>query len=218
MFPESSKKVVVRDQSLGRSFFERPSDDVALALVGSLMTVRVEGGSLRILITETEAYGGDDDEASHAFRGPTARNAAMFGPAGHLYVYRIYGLHWCMNVVTGPPGRASAVLLRAGEVVSSRPATLATPDRPRYLRGPGNLTRALDVDRSDDGDDCCARAARVTFRIPSTSVSSFDVGRSTRIGITRARERPSRYFAVGHPSVARAPTGRVLLAKEPSDF
>jgi DNA-3-methyladenine glycosylase len=99
-----------------REFFDRAVDDVAFDLVGAVVVVRGVEGSRRALIVETEAYGGADDPASHAFRGPTPRTAVMFGPAGHLYVYRSYGLHWCMNVVTGPGGVASAVLIRAAEL------------------------------------------------------------------------------------------------------
>ena len=123
--------------------------EVAPGLVGCVLTVR----GVAVRIVEVEAYEGADDPASHAWRGPTARNAVMFGPAGHVYVYTMHG-HACMNLVCGPAGVASAVLLRAGEVVagleearSRRPGV-----RDAWLaRGPGNLCRALGVTRADDG-------------------------------------------------------------------
>src|SRR5271154_5171866 len=102
---------------LGREFFERGPDDVARALIGSLLVVRDSAREQVAMIVETEAYGGRSDPASHAFRGPTKRSAIMFGPAGYLYVYLIYGVHWCMNIVTQPAGTASAVLLRGAEMV-----------------------------------------------------------------------------------------------------
>ncbi len=106
-----------------------------------------------MLVVEIEAYGGSDDPASHAFRGPTKRNEVMFGPPGYLYVYFIYGMHWCMNVVTGPVGDASAVLLRAGEMVVPE---AGGAERTVALRGPGNLTRGLGgITGLDNGLDCC---------------------------------------------------------------
>lgn len=153
------------------------------------MTVRSGAESLRVRLTETEAYGGDDDPASHAFTGPTARNASMFGPAGHLYVYRSYGVHWCMNVVTGPAGRPGAVLLRAADVEGVDAASAP-------LRGPGILTKVLGVTGADDGEDCCRVDARVSFQ-GSQDVGAGVVARTERIGISRARERLSRYYLEG---------------------
>ena len=181
-----------------RSFFERPPDQVAHDLIGAVMIVRHDEGSTRVRLVETEAYGGEDDPASHAFRGRTARNDAMFGPAGHLYVYRIYGLHWCMNVVTQRSDLASAVLLRGAE-------PLVGSDDPRgvvpagALAGPGRLTRYLGVTGDDDGRDCCVPGARVTFEMSSRET---DVRRSGRVGISRARERLSRYYLAGSPGVS----------------
>jgi len=182
-----------------RPFFERPPDQVAYELIGALMTVRHDEGSTRVRLVETEAYGGEDDPASHAFRGRTARNGAMFGPAGHLYVYRIYGLHWCMNVVTRGPHQASAVLLRGAELLDDHEGLQAS-SLGRSLRGPGRLTSFLGVTGEDDGIDCCAVDARVSFEV---SRLVGEVRRSPRVGISRARERLSRYFLVGSPGVSR---------------
>ncbi|MDR3080398.1 MAG: DNA-3-methyladenine glycosylase, partial [Streptomyces sp.] len=95
-------------------FLSHPAEEVAPKLLGNVLTCKTPEGTVSISITETEAYSGTADPASHAYRGQTPRNAVMFGPAGHLYVYRSHGLHWCTNVVTGTDGIASAVLIRAG--------------------------------------------------------------------------------------------------------
>ena len=139
-----------------RKFFERQPDQVASELIGSLMIVRTSDVHSIVRLVETEAYGGDDDEASHAFRGVSKRNASMFGPAGHLYVYRSYGVHWCVNVVTGESGMASAVLLRAAEIVRVGSPSMGVFE-PGSMRGPGNLTRALGITDDEDGSDCCSR-------------------------------------------------------------
>ncbi len=184
---------------LERPFFERWPDQVAYGLIGAHMTVRHDEGSVRVRIVETEAYGGEDDPASHAYRGRSARNDAMFGPAGHLYVYRIYGLHWCMNVVTRGPHQASAVLLRGAELLDDHEGQVA-PISAHALGGPGRLTRFLGVTGEDDGVDCCAANARVAFE---ASRRVGVVRRSPRVGISRARERLSRYYLVGSPGVSR---------------
>ena len=105
------------EQPLSRDFFARPALEVAPDLLGFLLTHTSRQGTVTVRLTEVEAYAGQDDPGSHAFRGPTPRTQVMFGPPGHLYVYFTYGMHWCMNLVCGPTGAASAVLLRAGEVV-----------------------------------------------------------------------------------------------------
>lgn len=189
-------------ERLPRAFFERPSDVVASDLIGSFIVVRDEDETRRCLLVETEAYGGADDPASHAYRGPTPRSAVMFGDAGHLYVYKVYGIHWCVNVVTGAVGDASAVLLRAGELCA---ADGTVGDRAsRLLRGPGNLTRGLGITGSDDLLDCCSEPGeRVTFEGRATEEGDLMIGRSTRVGLTKGKERVSRYFLEGHPAVSR---------------
>ena len=156
--------------------------DGAQALLGALLVRRDPAGARIGRIVEVEAYGGEDDAASHARSGRTGRNGAMYGPPGHAYVYRVYGMHHCLNVVTGPPGRPSAVLVRAVEPVASldavRAARVATaaavrrvadPDRARIDRarigrlpaaslasGPGLVAAAFSVTLDDDGSDLCA--------------------------------------------------------------
>lgn len=187
---------------LDRAFFDRGSDEVAIDLVGSWMVLHDGVRTTRVLVVETEAYGGSDDPASHAFRGPTKRNAVMFGPPGFLYVYLIYGIHWCMNVVTGPVGDASAVLLRAGEMVAPEESG---GERTVALRGPGNLTRGLGITGDDNGLDCCGGEGRyLTFhRAPQGLL----VRASKRIGLTREIDRPSRYF-LDHPAVTKSSLNR----------
>ncbi len=186
---------------LGRSFFERAPDEVAHDLIGAHMVVRDDDALTTVRIVETEAYGGDDDPASHAYRGRSARNAAMFGPPGHLYVYLIYGVHWCMNVVTQEEGVASAVLLRGADLIDGACAH-SPPHPPASLRGPGRLSKYLGVSGDDDGLDCCAPRARVRFSAPPTR--DHDVRTSPRIGISRARERVSRYYLESGGGRARA--------------
>jgi DNA-3-methyladenine glycosylase len=188
---------------LGRDFFERPPDIVAQELLGSVMVVRHENIATRVRIDEIEAYGGFDDPASHAFRGPTTRSAIMFGRAGVLYVYRSYGIHWCMNVVTECAGSASAVLLRAGQVVAGPSDAVSMGTDAGLLRGPGILTRELGISGTDNGVDCChGRRARIYFepRDPSLLV---DIGESRRVGVSRGQERLSRYFLVGSPALSK---------------
>lgn len=181
----------VEDAQLSRDFFEREPDVVAKDLLGTFMMVR---GTriLRARILETEAYGGLNDPASHAYRGPTPRAAIMFGPAGFLYVYLSYGIHWCMNVVTGLEGTGSAVLLRAADAVDITDGDEAPAIS---LRGPGNLTRGLGITGADNGLDCCSwQSHRLSFHAASTSVDLHAIGQSPRIGLSREKERRSRYF------------------------
>jgi len=189
--------------TLPRRFFARPSDAVARDLIGSHIVVRSKGRMLRALIVETEAYGGVDDPASHAFRGPTPRCEVMFGPAGFLYVYRSYGVHWCMNVVTETTGVAGAVLLRGADIETIANEVGGLEPIAHLLRGPGNLTRGLDIDGADNGIDCCTRRARrVTFQSGTNTIDNLQVGNSPRIGISKGQERRSRYFLVGHRAVS----------------
>ncbi|HQU25969.1 MAG TPA: DNA-3-methyladenine glycosylase [Acidimicrobiales bacterium] len=190
-------------QRLGRTTFARDPEVVARALLGTLLVVG-DGPTRRVArVVETEAYGGPDDPASHAFRGPTPRCAVMFGPAGVLYVYKSYGLHWCANVVTGPAGVASAVLVRAAELLAPEPG---------LLRGPGLVTRALGVTGADSGLDCCARDARVFFARDAVGLADADVEATPRVGVSREVERPWRFVVGGHPAASRRPRPPMLKA------
>ncbi|MFY9783061.1 MAG: DNA-3-methyladenine glycosylase [Acidimicrobiales bacterium] len=189
-----------------REYFARPSDVVARELVGSLIVVRDNIRVLRAMIVETEAYGGLDDAASHAFRGPTPRTAVMFGPAGYLYVYLSYGIHWCVNVVTDIEGVANAVLLRAAEIVSVEVNDAEVESHSILLRGPGNFSKGLGITGADSGSDCCDEiGSRISFRARPRG-AAVRVARSRRIGISKEQERLSRYFLEGNPAVSQPRT------------
>lgn len=157
-------------------------------------------------IVEVEAYCGTDDPASHAFRGPTPRTEVMFGPPGHLYVYRSYGLHWCVNVVVDEPGVAGAVLVRA--VAPLRGVEAMAAARPRARRpvdignGPGKVCQALGIDGAMDRLDLVASGAPVTVRDDGTPPPD-DPGTGPRVGITVATERPWRFSVPGDPHRSR---------------
>lgn len=171
---------------------------MAPALIGRHLVRRFPDGSeARVRIVETEAYR-SDDPASHSFRGPTARNHTMFGPAGHLYVYLIYGMHHCLNVVTGGPNRASAVLLRAAEPLEnlrSLAANRGVTDARALCRGPGRLAQALAVDRSLDGIDLLT--SEELWIEPGRPVPRSRLDVTARVGISVATERPWRWVEAG---------------------
>ncbi len=189
---------------LGADFFARDVERVAPGLIGCLLLLDGVGG----VIVETERYQ-QDDPASHSFRGPRGRAAIMFGPPGHLYVYRSYGIHWCANLVCEPEGRGAAVLLRALAPTHGLPAMRERrDDRPDRLlcAGPGRLCAALGVDGSLDGISAVAEGGRLALHAPDGPV---DVVCGTRIGITRAAERPWRFGMRGSPFLSRPfPAGR----------
>lgn len=190
----------VSRHQLPRAFYDRPVLDVARDLLGAV----VSHGGVQLRLTEVEAYDGANDPASHAYRGETARTAVMFGPPGHAYVYFTYGMHFCVNLVCGPPGVPAAVLLRAGEVVSGLDD--AVERRPRsslrdLARGPARLTQALGIDRALNGAD--VTAARSPLRVFAGAAIDADAVRSgPRVGISRAVEWPWRFWIEGEPSVS----------------
>jgi DNA-3-methyladenine glycosylase len=152
------------------------------------------------VIVEAEAYA-PDDPASHSYNGRTRRNAAMFGPPGHLYVYRSYGIHWCANVVCGDDGVGAAVLLRAIEPthgIEEMRARRGVDDLRLLASGPGRLTEALGLTDEQDGADL----THPPFALESPT-TSIDVTASTRVGITRAIERCWRYSLTGSTFVSR---------------
>ena len=184
---------------LPAEFYDRPADAVARDLLGCLIISEAGGVRVTAAIEETEAYVGPDDEASHAHRrfGRTARNTPMFGPPGISYVYLIYGMHWCLNVVTGSPEHPAAVLLRAARPVSG-PETMRArrPGRSDrdLLRGPGNLGRALGL----DGRFNAIPLDRPPLWIAAGTVFRDDeVSIGPRIGISRAAEAPLRFWVGG---------------------
>ena len=158
-------------------------------------------------IVEVEAYRGAEDPASHAFRGPTRRNATMFGPPGHLYVYFSYGMHWCANAVCLPRGTGHAVLLRAlspveglEEMRAARPAARRDSD---LCAGPGRLCRALGITGDHAGTDLVTGSSGIAIRDDGTSPPERPaVG--PRVGIRHAAELPLRFWVPGEPAVSRA--------------
>ncbi len=191
--------------------------ELAPLLLGAVLTHEGSAGPVSVRITELEAYLGPHDSAhpdpgSHTYRGPTARNAPMFGPAGHLYVYFTYGMHHCANIVCGPEGVASAVLLRAGEVIhgqdlarSRRPASKSDAD---LASGPARLATALGLTTADSGRDALGAPFRLDLpAAPETRVSS-----GPRVGVAGAggsTDYPWRYWLSGDPTVSRYRAAKV---------
>jgi DNA-3-methyladenine glycosylase len=183
--------------AVGRDWFDRPSPALARDLLGARLVHEGPGGRVGGRIVEVEAYRGPEDLAAHSARGRTARNAVMFGPPGHLYVYLIYGLHHCLNVVAGPGEKPEAVLIRALEIDEGLPLARArrgprVADH-RLAAGPGNLGRALGVDRSLNGTDLLTGPVRV---LPGQGPSPR-ILRGPRVGVGYAgawADRPLRYW------------------------
>jgi DNA-3-methyladenine glycosylase len=243
---------------LPRAFFDRPATEVAPDLLGCVLWHDSPAGLVAVRLVEVEAYMGSDDPASHAYRGETKRNAVMFGPSGHVYVYFTYGMHFCANLVCQPAGQPEAVLLRAGEIITG--ADLAArrragerdpavddpvhetglPDpagirstaiddsavgdsavgarpggangrviRPVDLaRGPARLCQALAIDRRQDGVDVCAPGSPLGIGPPSVAdqqartAGQQIIRTGPRVGISRAADRPWRYWLAGDAYVS----------------
>ena len=179
---------------LPRAFYARDAVTVARALLGCVLVGDLGDGRVSGRIVEVEAYGGERDPASHARPGRTARNASMYGPAGHAYVYFTYGMHHCANVVVEEEGNASAVLIRALEprtglfrMVRRRKTT----DPRRLANGPGNVAEAFALDRTHDGADLTRGPLWISSVRPV--VKGERIVASRRIGIRQAVERPWRF-------------------------
>lgn len=195
--------------------FSGPTIDVARRLVGAFLIRRIPNGrpdagsEIVARIVETEAYLPLVDPSCHAYRGPTRRNASVFGRPGSTYVYFIYGNHYCLNVVTERPGIGAAVLIRAAEPIAGIEAMrLRRPNVPdaQLARGPGNLCRALAIDRADDGVDLSSG----DLRIVSGRISPPKIFAGPRIGLSVAREWPLRYFDPSSESVSVNRAGRAV--------
>jgi DNA-3-methyladenine glycosylase len=187
---------------LPRAFFDRLPEEVAPDLLGCVLERSSPEGTVAVRLTEVEAYAGPLDPASHAYRGRTDRNAVMFGPPGHAYVYFTYGMHYCVNLVCLEAGTAAAVLIRAGEIIEGR--ELAVSRRPRssirdLARGPARLCEALAIDRALYGADVCDPDSplRVLPGEPATEVRA-----GPRTGVTSAKDVPWRFWIDGDPSVS----------------
>lgn len=184
--------------------------EVAPLLLGARLTVRSPEGTVAVRLTEVEAYEGNRDPGSHAFRGRTPRTEVMFGPAGRLYIYFTYGMHWCCNLVCGPEGRASAVLLRAGEVIEgieiARARRVAAKRDVDLARGPARMAQALGLDGADNGrelDTGREPDARVWLE---TATSAAQVRTGPRVGVSGpggdGEQFPWRFWLPDEPTVS----------------
>ena len=187
---------------LNRSFYARDPVTLARDLLGRVLFYRTPAGLLAGRIVEVEAYTGQQDPASHAFRGLTNRNAVMFGPAGFAYVYFTYGMHHCLNVTAQRPGRAGAVLIRALEPLAGIDVMRARGDsgpEARLLSGPGKIGRAFSLTLHDNGRDLTRGPLGIAAGTPLTDEEVL-VG--PRVGITRAVDLPYRFVAAASPSIS----------------
>lgn len=192
---------------LPRAFYARDALAVAPDLLGKVL---VRGGR-RGRIVEVEAYHGAEDPASHAFRGPTRRNATMFGPGGRLYVYFTYGMHWCANAVCGPEGEAQAVLLRALAPLSGMEEMRSARGggaNGRVMRdveltsGPARLCQAMGIARADDGADLVRGDGGLRI-VDDGTPPPASPSTSGRIGVSRAADWPWRFWVPDDPNVTR---------------
>ena len=210
---------------LPRRFYEGDALEVAPTLLNKVLVRGRRAGR----IVEVEAYRGAQDPASHAYRGPTRRNAAMFGPPGRLYVYFTYGMHWCANAVCGPEGQAQAVLLRALAPISGvddmrrarlaaaarfnavEPAGTGRPLSDRHLAsGPARLCQALGITGEDDGVDL-VRGDRGLKVVDDGMSPPRRVGVSGRVGLSSAAELPWRFFVPDDPHVSKGPAPGIAV-------
>ncbi|HVH23341.1 MAG TPA: DNA-3-methyladenine glycosylase [Pseudonocardia sp.] len=183
----------------------------ARRLLGCTVEADTPEGTVAVRLVEVEAYRGADDPASHSFRGPTPRNAVMFGPAGHLYVYFVYGMHFCANISCLDDGEAGAVLLRAGEVISD--PDVARRRRPtarrdaELARGPARLAMLLGLNRSRNGVDVTDPASPVRL-LAGPPVPDSQVGTGPRVGVAAAHDLPWRFWIDGSAAVSPYRPGR----------
>ena len=187
---------------LAREFFDRPSDEVAPALLGCVLEHETAEGLVAVELTEVEAYAGETDPASHAYRGITGRNAVMFGPPGHAYVYFTYGMHFCVNVVCMPEGIARAVLLRAGRVITGEPLARRrrAPRRAEACRRPSSPRETSPAARPGSvrpWRSTAPRTARISALSPQSSVCAPRAPVSGRAGSPRSM--PARELASARP-------------------
>ncbi len=189
---------------MDHAWLDAPATAVA-ETARTLLGWRLRANGVTVRLTEVEAYSGlGADPASHAHRGRTPRNAVMFGPPGFLYVYQIYGMHFCANVVCGPAGEASAVLLRAGEVVDG--LDVARQRRPAARRdrdlaaGPAKLMQVLALDRTANGTSVVDGTGPATWSPPDVPPAAIEAG--PRVGVTSAHDVPWRFWVAGDPTVS----------------
>lgn len=184
-------------------WLDGPAEEVAQRLLGCELERELDGHLVRVRIVETEAYN-QTDAASHSYKGRTPRTDVMFGPAGHLYVYFTYGMHYCMNVVCGPDGVGAAVLIRAVEPLVGE-ALLQLNRLPKtgieLTNGPAKLCQALRIDRSMNGHDLHEAPLKLVVK---PAIVRSKIIQTTRIGITQARDVPWRFYVRDNPYVSKA--------------
>ncbi|MFD6999469.1 DNA-3-methyladenine glycosylase [Streptomyces mirabilis] len=198
-----------------RDFFDRPVLEVAPDLLGRILVRTTPDGPIELRLTEVEAYDGPNDPGSHAYRGRTARNDVMFGPPGHVYVYFTYGMWFCMNLVCGPEGNPSGVLLRAGEIIEgaelARKRRLSARNDKELAKGPARLATALGVDGALDGADACGPEGSPLTLLTGTPVHADQVRNGPRTGVAGdGGVHPWRFWVANDPTVSpyRAHTPR----------
>ena len=206
---------------LGRDFFDRPAPEVAPDLLGCVLEHETQEGVVAVELTEVEAYAGQLDPASHAYRGMTARNAVMFGPSGHAYVYFTYGMHFCVNVVCLPAGTANGVLLRAGRVIAGedlarrrRAARRSAPQEQvpvrvlparELARGSARLCQALGIGRAQNGLDFCDPASPLRLSANPDGVAAGvarTISAGPRVGVNAAADTDWRFWVTDEPTVS----------------
>jgi DNA-3-methyladenine glycosylase len=205
---------------IDRKLLSRPALQVAPVLLGATLVSSVGGAEVVVRITEVEAYEGSLDAASHAYRGPTKRNSVMFGEAGRLYCYFVYGMHWCANVTCGQPGTAAAVLLRAAQILDGEPVaqarTLASTtsrlSAGKLASGPARLARVLGLSGEHTGLDLLDPGSPVRLtELEDEPLADYRTG--PRVGVAAAAEHPWRFWLPDQPSVsAYRPGGRKRVA------
>jgi len=187
------------------AFLGAPASEVA-ATARTLLGWEVSANGVTVRLTEVEAYAGTgEDAASHAHRGPTPRTRVMFGPAGRAYVYFVFGMHWCLNVVCGREGEAAAVLLRAGEVIEGVDlARVRRADAPvkELAKGPARLVVALGIGADANGTSMVDGSGPLRLAPPSRPVAAVDVESGPRVGVAGAHDIPWRFWIAGDPTVS----------------
>ena len=179
-----------------------PAELAAPRLLGCTLVRQVDGQVVSGRIVETEAYS-QDDVASHSYRGETPRTKVMFGPAGYLYVYFTYGMHYCCNIVTGPAGHGSAVLIRALEPLHGQTAMSQRRrglDGQNLTNGPAKLCQALAIEKSLNGHDLRRQPLKLQMKPP---VARADIVQTTRIGISRGQKTPWRFYIRGNSYISK---------------
>jgi DNA-3-methyladenine glycosylase len=208
---EAATRREVVGMPLGRDELATDVLDAAIRLLGCTVEADTPEGTVAVRLVEVEAYRGTDDPASHSFRGRTARNAVMFGPPGHLYVYFVYGMHFCANVTCLTDGEAGAVLLRAGEVTSDTSVAFARRPTARraaeLARGPARLAALLGLGRAHNGLDVTDPASPVRV-LAGPAADPASVRSGPRVGVAAAHDTPWRFWLAGSAAVSPYRPGR----------